>query len=212
MTDRGAGFAFTRVAKTLEADLRNRISQRAEQLGALDAAMLANCMNQVRVYSEVCVASLEAGDCETFADRLRWFAHYYNMAIDMLQHYETADRTEIVADASSVDTERRESLRADFNRIEQRRQNSRTGVESRNSGQLVWEVYDTEDEHVASAKRADIAAAIVALFGDDATVWFRTDTDETTRVWIEGIGPDRDGPAHESYDRAAQVMTGRVPG
>lgn len=62
-----------------------------------------------------------------------------------------------------------------------------------------YKVYDMEGEYQAACKDAELAAAVVALLGDGATI--RLGHAKGATVWTEGDAGD--GHAGESYDEVA---------
>ena len=69
------------------------------------------------------------------------------------------------------------------------------------SGSPDWKVYDAGGAYQAAAKDASLAAAIVSVLGEGATVRYR----HSRIVWREGV----DGSAFDSYDAAAETMHAR---
>ena len=67
----------------------------------------------------------------------------------------------------------------------------------------LWKIYSGEKEYVASCKYAEDAAALVALYGNGATVRYH----HSTVVWSEG---SESQSAAESYSSAALVMHDRI--
>lgn len=67
-----------------------------------------------------------------------------------------------------------------------------------------WKVYSPTSEYVAACRYVEDAAAVVALYGNGASIR----DDHGRKVWIEGS----DGDAGESYDHVAEVVRERVPG
>jgi hypothetical protein len=65
-----------------------------------------------------------------------------------------------------------------------------------------YKVYTAAGEYEAACKHAEIAAAVVGVLGDGATVRYQ----HGSRLWTEG----KDGKAGESYDRAAAVINQRL--
>lgn len=68
------------------------------------------------------------------------------------------------------------------------------------AGSPRWKVYNTEGEYVASCKHVEDAAAIIALYGDGASIR----DGHSKVVWLEG----RDGEAAESFDAVAAKVYG----
>lgn len=68
---------------------------------------------------------------------------------------------------------------------------------------MCWQVYNPQGEHVASLVYAEDADALVAFYGDGATI--RTTSD--TILWHEGL---EDQPAGESYDHVATTVGDRM--
>lgn len=69
-----------------------------------------------------------------------------------------------------------------------------------------FKVYNAAGEYQAACKEAVIAAAVVALLGDGATI--RSGHASKHTVWTEG--PPADGHAAESYDRVREVIDVRL--
>jgi hypothetical protein len=68
-----------------------------------------------------------------------------------------------------------------------------------------WKVYDKIGNYVAACKDIEAAAALVALYGDGASIRDR----HTGIVWREG---KESTPAFESYDTVALTVWGRIGG
>lgn len=62
-----------------------------------------------------------------------------------------------------------------------------------------WKVYNAAGTYQAACKEPEAAAALMALYGDRATIR----DGHGTVVWTEGKGFD--GDAGESYDRVAET-------
>jgi len=71
------------------------------------------------------------------------------------------------------------------------------------AGSPKYKVYTASGDYEAACKSLEVAAAVVALLGDGATVRLH----HRQVLWTEGI----DGEAGESYDGAALVMARRLP-
>ncbi len=65
-----------------------------------------------------------------------------------------------------------------------------------------YKIYSAEKEYVACCKRPDDAGAIVALYGDGATIRLG----HNTVLWCEG---NESQPAGESYDYVAEICWAR---
>ena len=70
-----------------------------------------------------------------------------------------------------------------------------------------FKVYDAQGVYQASVKNTTLAAAVVSLLGEGATV--RLGHTKRSIIWREG---QEAIPAGESYDAAAHTMTSRVSG
>lgn len=68
-----------------------------------------------------------------------------------------------------------------------------------------WKVYNSAGEYVAACKHVADAAALVALYGDGATI--RGGHSRSLTFWHEGAEHQ---PAGESYDHVADVVAARV--
>ena len=66
-----------------------------------------------------------------------------------------------------------------------------------------FKVYDADGSYQAACKNTALAAAVVALLGDGATVRYQ----HKRVLWTEG---EEDAPAGDSYDLAAETMLGRL--
>lgn len=65
-------------------------------------------------------------------------------------------------------------------------------------------IYSPDGEYVAACKYATDAAALMALYGDGATI--RDGHSKRSTVWTEGA---EDQPAAESYDHVHDVVQQR---
>lgn len=66
-----------------------------------------------------------------------------------------------------------------------------------------WKIYTPDAIYEASAKHAEVAAAIVAVLGEGATIRYN----HNVVVWTEG---QEGKSAADSYDDAADIMASRV--
>lgn len=69
-----------------------------------------------------------------------------------------------------------------------------------------YKVYNPRGEYVASCKYPELAAAVVALYGQGATI--RLGHSKRSVVWEDGV----DGDASDSYDAVAEMVYGRPGG
>lgn len=70
------------------------------------------------------------------------------------------------------------------------------------AGSPEFKVYDAQGEYQASTKEIEAAAALVAFYGNGATIRWQ----HSRVVWTEGSEPQ---PAAESYDNVANVVSAR---
>lgn len=61
-----------------------------------------------------------------------------------------------------------------------------------------WKVYDAQGKYQAACKEIEAAAALVAFYGDGATIRH----EHSKPQWTEGV----DGAAAESYDVVAETV------
>lgn len=73
------------------------------------------------------------------------------------------------------------------------------------AGSPILKVYTAEGEYVAACWHAEDAAALVAIYGDGATI--RRGHLKRDVVWTEGAEDTRAG---ESYDLVAATVNGRI--
>jgi hypothetical protein len=76
--------------------------------------------------------------------------------------------------------------------------------ESIMAGSPSFKVYDPSGKYQAACKEPEAAAALVAFYGDAATIRY----DHGVTLWKQGF--NFDGDAGESYDFTAQTMWQRL--
>lgn len=72
-------------------------------------------------------------------------------------------------------------------------------------GSPAWKVKNPAGEYVAALKHVEDAAALVAIYGDGATINYQ----HGKALWTEGA---EDQPAAESYDHVAELCIARRSG
>lgn len=68
-----------------------------------------------------------------------------------------------------------------------------------------WKIYDAAGKYQAACKEPEAAAALVAFYGEGATVRY----EHRHKVWREGAETVSAG---DSYDEAAETMLERING
>lgn len=72
---------------------------------------------------------------------------------------------------------------------------------------MKYRVQNPQGVEIAQCVHAEDAAALVALYGDGATIRARMGTRDYVRLWTEG---EEEIPAGESYDQVRETCTARA--